>query len=252
VDSLEGWEDLETGEYYSQGNWKDFDEFLEYCTQWQPSDCIYFGDNVLQDVLAPIRFTTNIDSVAVCEEMLAEGMVNKPDCAHQHADYLLSSVWGSYFYVPDPRVNRTSKLLMDRASSFRTPPLSSSSQSNSIAGSNREEEPPRAAATPAHAQRASSLRLGDVRRRRMAATRSLDVATPTPTSTDGADSVLGPARINTLWASFIRDNAKMCIPDLDVLTEYPIDFKFPAFAKNRRGEVINSGFFPADPISLHN
>ena len=49
----EGWEDLESGEYYSQGNWKDLNEFLEYCTEWEPTTCLYFGDNVLQDVLAP-------------------------------------------------------------------------------------------------------------------------------------------------------------------------------------------------------
>ena len=53
VESFLGWEDLESGEYYSQGNWKDLNELLEYCTEWEPTTCLYFGDNVLQDVLAP-------------------------------------------------------------------------------------------------------------------------------------------------------------------------------------------------------
>ena len=28
----------------------------------------------------------------------------------------------------------------------------------------------------------------------------------------------------------------MCIPDVDVLADYPIDYKFPAFGKNKKGE----------------
>jgi len=48
VEAFAGWEDLETGDYYSQGNWKDMNEFFEYCTEWEPCSCLYFGDNVLQ------------------------------------------------------------------------------------------------------------------------------------------------------------------------------------------------------------
>ena len=48
VHSFAGWEDLETGDYYSQGNWKDMNEFFEYCTEWEPCSSLYFGDNVLQ------------------------------------------------------------------------------------------------------------------------------------------------------------------------------------------------------------
>ena len=43
----------------------------------------------------------------------------------------------------------------------------------------------------------------------------------------------------------------MCIPDLDVLLNYPIDYKYPVFCKDSQGEVMSSGFFPADPIALH-
>ena len=48
IEAFAGWEDLETGDYYSQGNWKDMNEFFEYCTEWEPCSCLYFGDNVLQ------------------------------------------------------------------------------------------------------------------------------------------------------------------------------------------------------------
>jgi hypothetical protein len=36
---------------------------------------------------------------------------------------------------------------------------------------------------------------------------------------------VGPAKINTLWGSLMRDNAKMVIPDLDILVDYPIDYR---------------------------
>ena len=62
---------------------------------------------------------------------------------------------------------------------------------------------------------------------------------------------IGPAKINTLWGNCIKNYAKMCIPDLDVLLNYPIDYKYPVFCKDSQGEVTSSGFFPADPIALH-
>ncbi len=145
MESFEGWEDLETGEYYSQGNWKDLNEFFEYCTEWEPSarsgirqifvapfpkvpilyiffvfsPSLYFGDNVLQDVLAPKKFTTTVDSVAVCEDLLAEGMVGKPP-THPDAEDITSKAWGSYFFSPDPRVVWKKDSVMSRASSFRS------------------------------------------------------------------------------------------------------------------------------------
>ena len=63
--------------------------------------------------------------------------------------------------------------------------------------------------------------------------------------------VKGPKRINTLWGTYVRDYAKMCIPDVDVLVDYPLDYEFPVFCHDKTGAVIESGFFPSDPISLH-
>ena len=85
--------------------------------------------------------------------------------------------------------------------------------------------------------------------------------TPTKTATTMAATgsnedipaveVTGPARINTLWGSMLRDNAKMIIPDLDVLVDYPIDYRFPAFGRDKQGQLVGSGFFPAEPVVLH-
>jgi|LakMenEpi03Aug12_release.lakeMendotaPanAssembly.Ray.scaffolds.fasta_scaffold6131877_1 hypothetical protein len=40
-----------------------------------------------------------------------------------------------------------------------------------------------------------------------------------------AVEVIGPEKINTLRGSLIHDNAKMVIPDLDTLVDYPIDYR---------------------------
>ena len=65
-----------------------------------------------------------------------------------------------------------------------------------------------------------------------------------------AAELTGPQKINTLWGALIRDNAKMCIPDLDILVDYPIDYRFPAFGRDKQGQLVGSGFFPAEPLSL--
>ena len=82
----------------------------------------------------------------------------------------------------------------------------------------------------------------------MAATAAAAASDPTAT----AETVVrGPERINTLWGTMVRDYAKMCIPDVDVLIDYPIDYRFPAFGRDKQGSQIYSGFFPADPKALH-
>jgi hypothetical protein len=42
-----------------QGNWHDLNEFFEYATEWEPSASLYFGDNVLQVILATLYSTFN-------------------------------------------------------------------------------------------------------------------------------------------------------------------------------------------------
>ena len=73
----------------------------------------------------------------------------------------------------------------------------------------------------------------------------------TPCEVEDQVGARGQARINTLWGNCIKNYSRMCIPDLDVLVDYPIDYKYPVFSKDQQGEVITSGFFPADPAALH-
>ncbi len=312
VESFEGWEDLETGEYYSQGNWKDLNEFFEYCTEWEPSTSLYFGDNVLQDVLAPKKFTTTVDSVAVCEDLLAEGMLETPP-SHPYSEIITSKAWGSYFFTPDPRnVWKKDSFVMSRASSFRsrinqcstpsggggggsgspeqqqqqqreeemkkalslrrafTTAIARSQQTQSSSSSNslKESDSPPAAAVHPRNRRLGSLppkssfegrlsRPGTPAQHKDGKEHPSDgggkLGTPPAESQSCATELpTGSKRINTLWGVLIRDYAKMCIPDLEVLTDYPVDYKFPAFARSRKdGEIISSGFFPSDPASLH-
>ena len=73
-------------------------EFFENVTEWEPSCSLYFGDNVLQDVLAPRKFTTTIDTVAVSEELSAEGMaVSENNLVSIPTQFY--SITNSYFLV---------------------------------------------------------------------------------------------------------------------------------------------------------
>jgi len=286
VESFTGWDELDSHHYYSQGNWHDLNEFFEYATEWEPSACLYFGDNVLQDILAPCKFTKTIDVVAVSEELLAEGMVGF-ESNHPHADDLTSAVWGSYFYYPEKKKGTVLK----RASSFATRKVSGSG----VAPDLGRTESARAHGTAAdemkktvNLRRVSSMRYQNEKlppylpsgsrpgwtsvpskSRRSSVDQTegnsgppsggttpkcqSGRATPNPEEPDQGP-VKGTARINTLWGLCIREHAKMCIPDVDVLADYPIDYKFPIFLKeNGKGYTHNaqSGFFPADPIALH-
>lgn len=295
VDPFTGWDELDTKHFYSQGNWHDLNEFFEYATEWEPSASLYFGDNILQDILAPNKFTKNVDSVSVSEELLAEGMVGHPS-KHEHAKDLVSSFWGSYFFYPEP-VKKAGKVL-NRASSF-------AKRKQSIGEIGRSES---TRTTPSAAlnemkktvnlRRVSSFRTkeetenGTFSRTASAMGRpgsgwgllgksrasspiniacdsgenSPDQSSPSGNQTpqgcssgrvtpcepcDEYSIPKGQSRINTLWGICIKSYAKMCIPDLDVLVDYPIDYKYPIFAKDEHGEVISSGFFPADPVALH-
>jgi len=316
VDSFIGSDELDTGHYYSQGNWHDLQEFMEYTTEWEPSASLYFGDNILQDVLAPNKFTKTCDSVAVSEEMLAEGMVGHP-ASHPHAKDLISPLWGSYFYYPEAKRTKGPGVL-SRASSFRNNserPFSPSAASqdakkasnlkrvSSIKNMEGVDKPAFARSplgngvdtpvfsrvpsikntdsldTPWIPGRAASVDTQGLYRVPSRSGSCLPEreysGTPPETPNSGratpADALpgmggwsrsgsvsreekelpKGPARINTLWGVCIKEHAKMCIPDLEVLVNYPIDYRFPAFGKDKNGLAVGSGFFPADPISLH-
>ncbi|XP_058822305.1 5'-nucleotidase domain-containing protein 1 [Topomyia yanbarensis] len=124
---------LERNHLYSQGNWRDLTILLQRLSHKQNPRYLYIGDNLVQDVYAPSKFTKS-DTVAVVEEMAAEG-VNDHAPAHPDASYLQSRFWGSYF----------------------------------VANSNpRQEEP-------------------------------------------------------SLWADLIQRHARICVPSMDVVAQYPVD-----------------------------
>lgn len=86
---------LEFGNLYSQGNWQDLYNLLTRKTGLTHPKCVYFGDHLIQDVYTPSKYT-RCDTVAVVEELHAEGMVNL-DIGHVDAPMLVSRSWGSFF-----------------------------------------------------------------------------------------------------------------------------------------------------------
>ena len=262
--------------------------------------------------------------------MFAEGMLDDPIPSHPHAEDIVSTGWGSYFYYPLPTrqkvtSTRAGSAFLNKAPSF---------DSQTVGNGNNPQLPPRAPSvqkeemkraitlrrvssmkTAGDAMEAASLAsAGFAAAAADARTESLNAAmsnaavslqrqrrsgshcgshtanvseppsrgsTPSIVShipNDGTTSVglpgygitnipaynpaaprnqpedgvvKGPKRINTLWGTYVRDYAKMCIPDVDVLVDYPIDYEFPTFYRDKHGDIVESGFFPSDPLSLH-
>ena len=116
----------------------------------------------MQDILAPKKFTATIDSVAVSEELLAEGTVGFPS-SHPHADILTSSFWGSYFYCPRPE----KKTVAGRTLQFR-----------------------KASEEPRNPYRCSTEMKREIHLRRVASLKSTadDAPPPTRTTTDPAST----------------------------------------------------------------
>lgn len=87
--------EMRLNEIYTQGNWKDFVQCLSAKTNTAKPKVLYFGDNLLQDVFAPKQHC-DIDTIAVTEEMLGEGIKGYPD---SHVDQILlcSKFWGPYY-----------------------------------------------------------------------------------------------------------------------------------------------------------
>lgn len=86
---------LERNCMYSQGNWRDLSILLQRLSHKEHPRYLYVGDNLIQDVYTPSKYTT-ADTVAIAEEMAAEGMKDQPH-SHPDACYLHSKFWGSYF-----------------------------------------------------------------------------------------------------------------------------------------------------------
>ncbi|XP_045481623.1 5'-nucleotidase domain-containing protein 1-like [Harmonia axyridis] len=88
-------EKLNLGGIYTHGNWTDLHRFLSQHSSKENPNFLYIGDNLIQDIYTPNVYS-HCDTVAVCEELQAEGM-HGHDTRHPDKPFLRSSVWGSYF-----------------------------------------------------------------------------------------------------------------------------------------------------------
>lgn len=84
---------------YSQGNWNQLYNLFANETGKAHPKCLYVGDNILQDVVAPSKFS-GLDTIAVVEEM-------KMDCNNNDAnsdnDILHTNKWSSYLIDCDKK-----------------------------------------------------------------------------------------------------------------------------------------------------
>ncbi|XP_055637582.1 5'-nucleotidase domain-containing protein 1 isoform X1 [Toxorhynchites rutilus septentrionalis] len=151
---------LERNGIYSQGNWRDLTVLLERLSHKTKPRYLYIGDNLIQDVYTPSKFT-KADTIAIVEEMSAEGMKNHPHNTHPDGRYLQSSFWGSYF---------------------------------SASSNPRSEEP-------------------------------------------------------SLWADIIKRHARICVPNMDEVAQYPIDYNYNSFTES---VTCSDGYYPAEPMTLVN
>ncbi|KAG7170327.1 5'-nucleotidase domain-containing protein 1-like [Homarus americanus] len=79
---------------YSGGNWNDLLNLVKRETCVENPHCLYVGDHLAQDVMAPSL--RGIDTVAIVEELAAEGMIGDA-MDHDSGCDLMSSFWGSFF-----------------------------------------------------------------------------------------------------------------------------------------------------------
>ncbi|XP_071524973.1 5'-nucleotidase domain-containing protein 1 [Panulirus ornatus] len=85
---------LRIDETYSGGNWRDLLNLVKRETCVPNPHCLYVGDHLAQDVVAPSL--VGIDTVAIVEELAAEGMIGD-SMLHDAGPELMSTYWGSFF-----------------------------------------------------------------------------------------------------------------------------------------------------------
>lgn len=90
-------DNINFGNVYSQGNWNQLHNLFKKETGKSNPKCLYVGDNILQDVVAPSRFS-GLDTIAIVEEMKLDSNDNdnNPDNT-----MLRINKWSSYFMDSD-------------------------------------------------------------------------------------------------------------------------------------------------------
>ncbi|XP_060863952.1 5'-nucleotidase domain-containing protein 1 [Metopolophium dirhodum] len=92
-------DNIQFNNIYSQGNWDQLHELLKKETGKSNPKCLYVGDNILQDVVAPAKFS-GLDTIAVVEEMKLDSNDNdiNPD-----NNMLRTNKWSSYLVDCDKK-----------------------------------------------------------------------------------------------------------------------------------------------------
>ncbi|XP_043484756.1 5'-nucleotidase domain-containing protein 1 [Leptopilina heterotoma] len=150
-------EEFLEGGVYRRGNWKDLVKFFTRITGKHEPVCLYFGDNIMQDVYVPNK-KANCDTMVVVDEQLAERMLHH-ELSHTDESIINSEFWGSYFSLREP---------------------------------------------------------------------------------DGFK--------DTFWNHIIRTHAKVCIPQVNIISTIPLEQSIKCFVKD---DVNSCGYYPGKPLSLH-
>ncbi|KYM79736.1 5'-nucleotidase domain-containing protein 1 [Atta colombica] len=149
-------QDLKRDEMYSQGNWNELLEFFARITGKTNQQCLYVGDNLIQDIYVPNAFV-RCDTLVVIEEQMSEGMLHHA-LTHPDEKILNSKLWGSYFCLKDSMIN-----------------------------------------------------------------------------------------VDSLWGHIIKKHAKLCIPDISLITQKSLEEPIPCFDKDGK---LYRGYYPAIPLSI--
>jgi len=117
---------LKCGSYYSQGNWQDVVASMSKETGIAKPKCLYIGDNIIQDVYTPVKFT-DCDAIAMAEEMNVAELDQDPS----DKEVTQSKFWGSYFDLCNNKssslwgnfIERYSKICVPRLEVMAEKPL---------------------------------------------------------------------------------------------------------------------------------
>lgn len=89
-------EEVQLNEEYFEGNYKVLYSLLQKEMQISSPKVVYVGDSIIQDVYAP-NFYSGLDTVAIVEELEAEGAYGFSQTSCDNAKSIKSNVWGSFF-----------------------------------------------------------------------------------------------------------------------------------------------------------
>lgn len=111
--------DIELGNMYSQGNWQELYQLFSKKLNKKEPKCLYFGDNLIQDVFTPSAYS-KCDTVAIVEELMVEdttvGLCDRNKL-------LVSESWGSYFFDEKLHLNTVWSKVIDNHSKMCIPSL---------------------------------------------------------------------------------------------------------------------------------